>query len=249
MAEPTRAARCPGATARVDTLFNLAGVHVTDVAWRPPEKGRERLVLRVAISPGPAGCSGCGVLAAGSGRRVRRLHDIPAFGAPVGLVWRQRRHRCAEPACPVDGFSEDSELAEPRAKLTGRAAWWAISCLQTVTASVASVARRNPCQCASRRCSGMTKSTRRPTASTARYPNRSSAPVLHWVITPSTSATITACCSMPHHLRPGRFSLPYDDPPTAHPPTPPPAWHVNRSGIWPRSRSAIWPGPSHGPSP
>ena len=30
----------------------------------------------------------------------------------------------------------------PRAKLTGRAAWWAISCIQRDNASVASVARR-----------------------------------------------------------------------------------------------------------
>jgi transposase len=40
------------------------------------------------------------------------------------------------------GFTEDHELAPPRAKLTGRAAWWAISCIQRDTASVASVARR-----------------------------------------------------------------------------------------------------------
>ncbi len=88
------------------------------------------------------GCPGCGVIADGHGRRVRRLHDIPAFGAPVELVWRQRRYRCAEPACPVGGFSEDHDLAPPRAKLTVRAAWWAISCIQRDTASVAAVARR-----------------------------------------------------------------------------------------------------------
>jgi transposase len=143
MAEPTSCCTLPGGyCARVDTLFNLAGVHVTDVAWRSPEEGPARLVLRVETSPGPAGCPGCGVLATAHGRRVRRLQDIPAFGASVELVWRQRRHRCAEPACPVDGFSEDSDLAGPRAKLTRRAAWWAISCLQADTASVASVARR-----------------------------------------------------------------------------------------------------------
>jgi transposase len=58
---------------------------------------------------------------------VRRLHDIPAFGAPVELLWRQRRYRCAEPACRIEGFSEDHRLVTARAKLTGRAAWWAIS--------------------------------------------------------------------------------------------------------------------------
>jgi transposase len=143
VAEPTSCCTVPGGyCARVDTLFNLPGVHVTDVAWRRPGRGRERLVLSVETAPGPAGCPGCGVLAAGVGRRVRRLHDIPAFGAPVELGWRQRRHFCAEGACPVGGFSEDTDLARPRAKLTLRAAWWAIGCIQSDTASVASVARR-----------------------------------------------------------------------------------------------------------
>ena len=64
------------------------------------------------------------------GRRLRRLHDIPAFGAQVELVWRQRRYRCVEPACPLGGFSEDHPLAPAQAKLTSRAAWWAISCIQ-----------------------------------------------------------------------------------------------------------------------
>jgi hypothetical protein len=32
------------------------------------------------------------------------------FGAPVELVWRQRRYRCVEPACPLGGFSEDHPL-------------------------------------------------------------------------------------------------------------------------------------------
>jgi hypothetical protein len=70
------------------------------------------------------------------------LHDIPAFGAPVELLWRQRRYRCLEPACPVGRFSEDHPLAGPRAKLTTRAVWWAISCIQRYTALVAAVARR-----------------------------------------------------------------------------------------------------------
>ena len=74
-------------------------------------------------------CAGCGVVAEPRGRRTRRLHDIPAFGAPVQLEWRQRRYRCLELACPVGGFSEEHDLAVPRAKLTVRAAWWAISCI------------------------------------------------------------------------------------------------------------------------
>ena len=144
MAEPTSCCTLPGSyCARVDTLFNLPGVHVLDVAWRE-RAGRVPAGLHLLVETDPAetGCPGCGVIAIGHGRRVRRLHDIPAFGAPVELVWRQRRYRCLEPACAVGGFSEEHELAGPRSKLTTRAAWWAISAIQRDTASVAAVARR-----------------------------------------------------------------------------------------------------------
>jgi transposase len=144
MAEPTSCCVEPdGYCARVDTLFNLPDVHVLDVVWH---EGRGRLPagLRLIVETGSAetGCPACGVIAEARGRRSRRLHDIPAFRAPVELVWRQRRYRCTKPACPVRGFSEIHALAPPRAKLTGRAAWWAISCIQRDNASVASVARR-----------------------------------------------------------------------------------------------------------
>jgi transposase len=144
MAEPTSCCVEPGGyCARVDTLFNLPGVHVLDLCW---QEGRGRLPaglgLIVETDSAETGCPGCGVFAEARGRRLRRLHDIPAFGAPVELSWRQRRYRCLEPACPVGGFSEDFGLALPRAKLTVRAAWWAIGCIQRDTASVASVARR-----------------------------------------------------------------------------------------------------------
>jgi hypothetical protein len=85
MAEPTSCGAVPGGyCARVDSLFNMSGVHVVDVSWRHLDGGqRERLVLTVETHPDPMGCPGCGVLGTGHGRRVRRLHDIPAFGAPV----------------------------------------------------------------------------------------------------------------------------------------------------------------------
>ena len=133
------------ATARVDALFNLPGVHVTDVGWRtrPDDEGcGDRLVLSIETAPVQVGCPRCGVFAASHGRRVRFLHDIPAFGAPVELQWRVRRWRCEEALCPVGVFTEDHDLASARAKLTTRAAWWAISCMQRDTASVAAVARR-----------------------------------------------------------------------------------------------------------
>lgn len=139
MADPTSCCAEPGGyCARVDALFNLPGIHVTDVGWREDQ----RLVLSIESAPEPTGCVGCGVLAAGHGRRVRRLHDIPAFGAPVELAWRVRRYRCLEPRCHVGVFTEDNDFAAPRGKLTGRAAWWAIGCIQRDTASVAAIARR-----------------------------------------------------------------------------------------------------------
>jgi transposase len=144
MAEPTSCCVEPGGyCARVDTLFNLPNVHVLEVSWRKRSK-RVPAGLRLLVESAPAetGCPGCGVIAVGHGRRLRGLHDIPAFGAPVELLWRQRRYRCLEPACPIDGFSEDHPLADRRAKLTTRAVWWAISCIQRDTASVAAVARR-----------------------------------------------------------------------------------------------------------
>ena len=144
MAEPmSRCVEPGGYCARVDTLFNLPGVHVLDVAWLDRRrKLPPGLRLVVETSPAVTGCPACGVIAEGRGRRVRRLHDIPAFGAPVELVWRQRRFRCVEPACLVRGFSEGHRLAPPGTKLTGRAAWWAIGYIQRDTASVAAVARR-----------------------------------------------------------------------------------------------------------
>jgi transposase len=44
------------------------------------------LGLTVESHPAETGCPSCRVIAVGHGRRVRRLHDIPAFGAPVELV-------------------------------------------------------------------------------------------------------------------------------------------------------------------
>ena len=57
-------------------------------------------------------------------------------------MWRQRRYRCAEPACPVDGFSEDHDLARPRAKLTDPGGVVGDQQIARDTASVAAVARR-----------------------------------------------------------------------------------------------------------
>jgi transposase len=130
-----------GYCGRVDALFGHDGVHVIDVGWR--RRGRlDQLALTVETHPSLVACPRCGVLAVGHGRRVRRLHDIPAFGSPVELAWRARRYRCADPLCPGGSFTEDSDLAPSGALLTTRAVWWAVGCIGRDTASVAAVARR-----------------------------------------------------------------------------------------------------------
>jgi len=70
MAEPTSCCTQPvGYCARVDTLFNLLGVHVLDVAW---QEARIRLPagLRLTVETGSAeaGCPDCGVIAEVRGR-------------------------------------------------------------------------------------------------------------------------------------------------------------------------------------
>jgi transposase len=62
------------------------------------QQGGAGLRLTVESHPAETGCPSCGVIAVGDGRRLRRLHDIPAFGAPVELVWRQRGYRFIGPA-------------------------------------------------------------------------------------------------------------------------------------------------------
>ena len=59
MSEPTSCCVLPGShCARTDALFNLAGVHVLDVACRD-----DRLLLTVETDATVAGCPGCGVVA------------------------------------------------------------------------------------------------------------------------------------------------------------------------------------------
>jgi hypothetical protein len=73
------------------------------------------------------------------GGRVRRMHDIPAFRAPVPLSWRQRRCRCVGPACGVGGSAKTTSWPCHRQAQLG-AAWWAVSCIQRDTPRL--VARR-----------------------------------------------------------------------------------------------------------
>ena len=143
MSEPTacdRARSCPDPTycERCDVLVGIDGFHVIAV-------DQQQRHLRVVIESEPAttGCRSCGVIAPSHGRRDVTLVDVPCFGRLVQLVWRKRTWRCHEPRCPVGSWTEQhDELAQPRALLTTRACWWAITQIRREHASVAGIARQ-----------------------------------------------------------------------------------------------------------
>ena len=66
-------------------------------------------------------CPTCGVRAVGHGRRRVKVRDLPLADRPVVLVWAKRLWRCPERACPMGGWSEESDEIAARAVLTERA--------------------------------------------------------------------------------------------------------------------------------
>jgi transposase len=88
-----------------------------------------------------AGCTSCGVRATLHGRRMVRARDLPAGGRPVVLLWRKRIWRCAEPACTVRTWTEQTAVIRPRAVLTQRARAEACRRVGKDAHSVAVVAR------------------------------------------------------------------------------------------------------------
>lgn len=122
--------------ARTDRIFDVVGMHVRDASVVD-----NQLVLDVETDQSLAGCPSCGVVAVGHGRRVHLLHDVPCFGRPVLVRWRKRLSRCAEPACPIDTFSETHPYARSRTKLTARAIGWATDALSHDDTTVSALAR------------------------------------------------------------------------------------------------------------
>jgi transposase len=59
-----------------------------------------------------AGCRSCGVKAAGHGRSVVEIRDLPSDGRPVRLVWRKRRWLCGDPDCDAKSFTEQTPAVE-----------------------------------------------------------------------------------------------------------------------------------------
>lgn len=144
MSEPTAraAARHHDTTycSRCDLLVGLNGLHVVAVEF---DHDVGLLTVRVESSPGPMGCTTCGVLAHSHGRREVVLVDAPCFDRPVRLVWRKRTWRCVESSCATKVFTEqDEQVARPRALLTTRACWWAINQIRREHASIRGIARQ-----------------------------------------------------------------------------------------------------------
>ena len=142
MREPTLCCRESGYCDRCDLLVGLPGLSVASVA----RDGRDALTITVESPPTVMGCRSCGVIAHAHGRVDVRLVDAPAFGGPVGIVWRKRRWLCPDTDCPVGSFVEqDESIAAPRSKLTVRAARWAIEQIRLEHASVNGVRRQLGC--------------------------------------------------------------------------------------------------------
>jgi transposase len=123
--------------ARADAIFAVPDMHVLDVEI----DDQQRLVLTVESGRLETACPACGVVAAGHGRRLRRLHDAPCFGRVTLLRWLVRMWRCREPACLTGTFSEAHDLAPPRMVLTTRAVAWATSALSYDDTTVSALAR------------------------------------------------------------------------------------------------------------
>ena len=75
----------------------------------------------VTVTARPS-CS-CGAFAHRHGVREVLLVDLPCFGRPTRLLWRQRRWRC--PTCGRSWTGQDPMIASSRCVMTTRAARWA----------------------------------------------------------------------------------------------------------------------------
>src|SRR4051812_24553478 len=110
--EPTRAC---------ELLVGLEDMRVLEV-----EEADDGLRVVVESKATVVGCAGCESRAQVKDRPVVVFGDLACFGRPVTLVWRKRRWRCPEAACPVGSWTETNpQVAAPRCGLTRRAGLWA----------------------------------------------------------------------------------------------------------------------------
>jgi transposase len=97
--------------------------------------------LEVQTTATMVGCTSCSVRATLHGRRTVRVRDLPIGGRPVVLRWRKRIWRCAEPACGVRTWTEQTEVIRARVVLTERAGAKACRRVGKDAHTVAAVAR------------------------------------------------------------------------------------------------------------
>ncbi|HEX2028055.1 MAG TPA: transposase [Nitriliruptorales bacterium] len=102
-------------------LVGLCDVEVVGVVrWPAPMQVHVRSTM-----PRPA-CSWCGTTATVKETRRRRLVDLPCFGTPTVLVWRQVRWRCPNRSCPVGSWMQiDDRIVAGNRGITDGAARWA----------------------------------------------------------------------------------------------------------------------------
>ncbi|MBW3579166.1 MAG: ISL3 family transposase [Actinobacteria bacterium] len=102
-------------------LVGLSDVEVVGVVrWPAPMQVHVR-----STGPRPA-CPSCGTTATVKETRRGRLVDLPCFGTPTVLVWRQVRWRCPHRSCPVGSWMQvDDRIVVGNRGITDRAARWA----------------------------------------------------------------------------------------------------------------------------
>jgi transposase len=99
-------------------LLGIAGLAVENMTL---EVDGARVAHVVTADEGAAACPVCGVVSTSvRGHAVTRPRDVPYGDTPVQLVWRKRRWRCREAACPRGSFTESLPEVTARARVTTR---------------------------------------------------------------------------------------------------------------------------------
>jgi len=99
-------------------LLGIDGLAVENVTL---EVDGARVAHVVTADESAAACPVCGVVSTSvRGHAVTRPRDVPYGDTPVQLVWRKRRWRCREAACPRGSFTESLTAVPAQARLTTR---------------------------------------------------------------------------------------------------------------------------------
>ncbi len=102
-------------TGLAETMLGLEGFRVLAVRETPSE-----LVIDIETVADMVGCSSCGTRAESQDRMPIQIRDLSCFGRPTRLVWRKRRWRCRDRACPAKTWTELSPEVLSRQLITWR---------------------------------------------------------------------------------------------------------------------------------